>query len=125
MTVMKMSKYAKILPQPSRQAILEFIKKQLCPEMDYPEWREMEVDISELKKNVNRFMMEGIMTSIGKDLPANSQAEEIFKGDIRKLDDSVREEMKKIDLNKIKDSIPKDEMKKLTKVFDMVFKAKE
>jgi len=125
MTVMKMSKYAKILPQKSRQALLEFIKGQICPKLEYNEWREMEKDLSELKENVNRFMMEGIMSSLGKDLPENSKAEEIFKEDIRKLDDSVREEMKKVDLNKLKENLPKDEMNKLTKIFDMVFKAKE
>lgn len=124
MTTMKTSKHAKLLPLKSQQALCEFIRKQVSPDVDYKEWLQIETDISELKKNVNRFMMEGMMTSLGKEMPPDSDAEKIFESDIRKLEESVREEMKNIDLKKLQESLPKDQMKKLKNLFDMVLKEK-
>ncbi len=129
MTVMKTSKQARQLPLKSQQALCEFIRKQIAPDIDYPEWLKIEKDISEVKQNLNRFMMEGIMNSVGEEVEIPTEAEAIFKNDLRELDENVRDEMKNIDIKKILNAIDNEkialnEMKKLNKIFDMVLKEK-
>lgn len=122
-TVMKISQIAKQLPLKKQQALADYIRKQVAHDVNYPEWMEIEKDMSELKKNVNRVMLEGVMTSLkAENLP--SEAEKIFQNDIIELDEKFRDELKKIDLDKLKESVPKDEMEKLNNLFDIVSKEK-
>lgn len=118
-----MSEHAKNLKQEGRSALMDFIRKQIAPTVDYKEWATMERELSELKKTVNRYMIDGLMTSL-KPEKISSDAEKIFQDDISELDGKVRDEMKKIDLNKLKENITKDQMEQLNNLFDMVLKEK-
>jgi len=122
-TVFRLSEHAKKLKQEGRTTLMDFIRKQIAPTIDYREWNQLEHDISELKKTVNRYMIDGLMTSL-KPEKISSEAEQIFQDDISELDNKVRDEMKKIDLKKLKESIPKDQMEQLNNLFDMVLKEK-
>lgn len=118
-----MSEHAKNLKQEGRSALMDFIRKQIAPTVDYKEWATIERELSELKKTVNRYMIDGLMTSL-KPEKISSDAEKIFQDDISELDSKVRDEMKKIDLNKLKENITKDQMEQLNNLFDMVLKEK-
>jgi len=122
-TIFRISEHAKKLKQEGRTALMDFIRKQIAPTVDYREWSQLEHDISELKKTVNRYMIDGLMTSL-KPEKISSEAEKIFQDDISELDNKVRDEMKKIDLKKLKETIPKDQMEQLNNLFDMVLKEK-
>ena len=122
-TVFRLSEHAKKLKQEGRTTLMDFIRKQIAPTIDYREWNQLEHDISELKKTVNRYMIDGLMTSL-KPEKISSEAEKIFQDEISELDSKVRDEMKKIDLKKLKESIPKDQMEQLNNLFDMVLKEK-
>lgn len=125
MTVIKTSSIAKKLPLKSQQALCEFVRKNISPEIDYPEWRQIEKDISETKKNVNQYMMQGLMSSLGKGEDMPSEVQSMFQNEVRKLDENVRDQMKEIDLNEIQKKVDPTIMKKLNAVFNLVLKDKK
>jgi len=125
MTVVKTSSLAKKLPLKSQQALCEFIRKNISPEIDYPEWLQIEKDISETKKNVNQYMMQGLMTSLGKGEEMPSEVQRMFQSEVRKLDESVRDQMKEIDLKAIQKKVDPVIMKKLNAIFNLVLKDKK
>lgn len=126
LTVMKTNALAKNQSAKTKGAVCDFIRTKMTPDIDYPEWRQMELDMNETKKNVNRYMMEGTMASIG-DTKITPELQQIFESELPKLDDKVRDELKNIDLNDLRKHLPKGKdqiVEKINKVFDMVLNTK-
>ncbi len=123
---MKTNALAKDQPIKTQGAICDFIRAKIAPDIDYPEWRQMELDMNETKRNVNRYMMEGTMASIG-DTNISPELQHLFESELPKLDDKLRDEMKSIDFNELKKHLPKGKdqiIEKINMVFNKVLDTK-
>jgi len=126
LTIMKTNALAKKQPMETQSAICDFIRTQIAPDIGYPEWRQMELDMNETKKNVNRYMMEGTMASIGE-TKISPELQSLFASELPKLDDKVRSEMKSINLEDLRKHLPKGKgeiIEKINRVFAMVLDTK-
>lgn len=128
LTVIKTSQTGKILSLEQKQAIEEFIRKKICPSIDYKKWLEIEKDMIKMKTEIMKLMYEGMVSSIGKGgLP--KEAKEMFEqADLARLDDSMRGSIRELDFDKIENvfnELPEEQRKYLEPMFKEVKKISE
>ena len=120
LTVFKISQTGKAMPLEMQQAVTEFLRKKVCPELSYDEWRDMEIDIRKIKSEVIDLMYEG-MQAATSDTKLPPEAQKMFSEiDLSELDNKTRGAIKQIDFDKLKkalDSLPKDKKKELEPMF--------
>lgn len=122
LTAFKTTNTGKNMPLKMQQDTCEFLRKKLCPEIDYPEWLEMEKDLNKFKTEVMDFMFEATKASSGAKLPP--EARKMFnEADLGSFDSKVKGELSKIDFGELKkalEKLPKDKRKELEPMFENV-----
>lgn len=123
LTVLKTSQIGKSMPLMMQQAISEFLREKICPKIDYDEWRNMELDIREIKAKVMDLMFKGMAVASGKSNMPPEARKMFSEMDLAKLDSKAKTEIKNIDFDKLKKillSLPKDQQKELLPMFESI-----
>jgi len=123
MTVMHTEQTAKILSREQRVAIEEAIRKQNCPDIDYPEWEEIERNIVSNRDKIVSGFMSMLPAALGKRQLINGELDIL-----QMLDGKFRDSVKNIDFNFLKNCLPKnqsDETKRALAFIDEVEKLKQ
>ena len=110
MTIMHTSPLAKSLEQDQRIALEEAIRKLHCPDIDYPEWEEIELNIVKNRDIIQFGLEELVPKALGKyvnrietDIDVLKTLEGKFTGIIDKLD--LKELRKQFENNKSESSV--------------------
>jgi len=123
LTVLKTSQTGKSMSLKMQQALSEFLRNKICPEIDHDEWLQMEYDIREIKARVMDLMFKGMDVASGKSTFTPEAKKMFSEMDIEKLDSKVKSELKKIDFDKLKKSLlklPKKEQDEIQPLFESI-----
>lgn len=122
LTVLKTSQTGKAMPTKTRDGVMEFLRKNICPDITYDDWLEMDHDIKKAKTQVMDLMFEGVQYATQN--KSSPEAQKMFsEADLGELDTKVRGELEKIDFGKLKkilEKLPEKERKELEPMFENV-----
>lgn len=122
LTVFKITHTGKNMPLKMQQDTCEFIRKKICPEIDYPEWLEMEKDMNQIKSQVMDLLFEATKASTGSEMP--NEARKMFsEAELGEFDSKVKGELAKINFDELKkalEKLPKDKRKEIEPMFENV-----
>lgn len=115
MTVMHTEQTAKSLTRDQRVAIEESIRKQNCPDIDYPEWEEIELNIVKNREKIISGFMSMFPAALGKKQPVNGEIDIL-----QMLDGKFRETVKKIDFDYLKNCLPNDQSDETKRALEFI-----
>lgn len=75
MTVFKSIPMAKSMPRKNRQALQEYLRRKLCPDVSLDEWLVIENNIVSFKDEVLKTLTTGFYQAIGQKLPEKDESE--------------------------------------------------